>query len=69
MNDLGFPLVLSSYKLFEHCTQRFPKREVVADRNVANDEFYYWNRANELRLIRNKNEVWLAGGWILKRRR
>lgn len=61
MTELKYPLLLCSYKLYEYCKDRYPKREVVADMHVDYDDFYYWTRTGTLRMVRNKNEVWTLG--------
>ena len=69
MADLGFPMIISSYALFEHCKKQYPNKNVVADMHPRHEEFYYWNRKNELRMIRNKTEVWIGIPWPTIRRR
>lgn len=71
MNKLGYPLIICSYKLFEYCKNRYPKRKVIADMHVDHDDFYYWNRQDVLKIVSNKNEIWVLGNtWptIVRRR-
>jgi hypothetical protein len=68
-NELRYPLILSSYKMLEHCKKSYPKRNIVADMYIDHDDFYYWNRKNELRLVRNGNELWIAIDWPYIKRR
>ena len=70
-NELGYPLIICSYKLFEYCSERYPNRIVVADMHVDQDDFYYWNRQNVLKIVSNKKEIWVLGDtWpsIVRRR-
>lgn len=59
--ELRYPLILCSFKLYEYCRDKYPKRKVMQDPHPERDEFYYWTRMGVLRLIRNKNEVWALG--------
>jgi hypothetical protein len=63
MSQLGYPLIISSYKLFDYCKAKYPGRTVVADMHCAYDHFYYWNRKNNLRLCINKTEIWVGSEW------
>jgi hypothetical protein len=70
IDPLGYPLIISSYKMLEYCKNSYPTRKVVADMHVDHDDFYYWNRKNELRLVRNGKELWVGLDWpYIKRRR
>lgn len=61
--------IISSYKLFGYCKSRYPKRKVYASMYPADEDFYYYSRAKQLRLIRNKTEVWVGYDWPRIRRR
>lgn len=62
--------IISSFKLFEYCRDRYWQREVHASAYVGYDEFYYMNRLGKVRLVRNKTEVWVGREWptIVRRR-
>lgn len=60
---LGYPYIVCSYKLYNHCKGKYPKRMTIADRNVSNDHFYYYNRLGVLRLVKNTKEVWTEADW------
>ena len=62
-NNLGYPLLICSYKLFDYCKARYPSRNVVADVHVDYDDFYYWTKTNILRICRNKTEILTGGPW------
>lgn len=72
-DKLGHPMIVCSYKLFEYCLRRYKKRDVHADRHVEFDDFYYFNRRGQVRIVVNKTQVWIehpVKGWpfILRRR-
>ena len=57
-------MVLCSYKLYDYCKKRYPKRKVEASSYVACNDFYYFARipnfrGDIIRQIRNKTEVWI----------
>lgn len=58
--------IVCSYKLFEYCLKRYPKREVFADKYVEHDDFYYMTRAGRVRVVCQKTQVWVehpVKGW------
>lgn len=61
MEKLRYPLILSSFKLYEYCKNRYKKRTVIAEKYVDYEDFYYWSRAGKQRLVRNKKEIWVLG--------
>jgi hypothetical protein len=66
----AYPTIISSFKLFEYCKARYPKRTVIADVHPDYEEFYYWNRKGELRLVLNRKEIWVGiDYWSRVRRR
>lgn len=62
-------MIISSFKLYEYCLARYPKRNVVPSAYVGYEEFYYYSRTNILRIVINKTEVWVGAGWPTIRRR
>lgn len=51
--------IICSYKLYEKLKESFPKRSVLADANVAHDDFYYFNRLGKVRLVNTKDmSIW-----------
>jgi len=59
INPWGYPLLLCSYKLHDYCKKKYPKRTVTSDMHINDDEFYYWSRTGEQRMVRNKTEIWV----------
>jgi hypothetical protein len=65
--------IVCSYKLFEYCLHRYKKREVIADKFVEFNDFYFMNRKGKVRIVVNKTQVWVPHpmhGWptIVRRR-
>jgi hypothetical protein len=60
-DGLCYPTIISSYKLFEYCKNRYKKRFVYPAIEVKHDDFYYYSRVGKLRMVRNKKEIWING--------
>ncbi len=58
---IPFDTVICSFKLFNYCKQKYPKRNVQASVYCDYDDFYYWSKTGKCGLIRNKTEVWVLG--------
>lgn len=64
-------MILSSYEAYNYCVSRYPGRivEASAYTDPAVD-FYYWNRKNEMRMVRKRTEIWILDlDWPGTRRR
>lgn len=60
-DGLYYPTILSSFKMFDYCASRYKKRHTHASSYIKHDDFYYWSRTGNLRIVRNKNEIWVHG--------
>lgn len=54
-----YPFLICSFKLFEYCKGRYPKRQVFADPHVDYEEFYYWSRTGKFRIVINRKQIWI----------
>lgn len=54
-------IIIASPDMFEFCKKRYKKRQIVSADEAKTGTYYYWNKKNKMRIVRNKNEIWTLG--------
>lgn len=57
---LGYPMIICSCSTFETLKHKYPKRNVMQDRNCPDWEWFYWNQKGRMRTVEKDNSIWEA---------
>jgi len=49
--------IITSYKLLTQIKNKYPKRKVIPTIYMHDNDFCYWTKLGELRIVRNEKEI------------